>query len=64
MDYGVCKMEIHLIATAAKEFLLEKFNDLVISRGTDIIWPAHSTDVNPLDFFVWTAALKKFTIRN
>ena len=25
-------------------------------RGTDIIWPAHSPDLNPLDFHFWAAA--------
>ena len=34
----------------AKDFLVEKFQDRVISRGTPIIWPAHSPDLNPLDF--------------
>ena len=32
------------------DFLIEKFQDRVISRGTPIIWPAHSPDLNPLDF--------------
>ena len=35
----------------AKYFLIEKFQDRVISRGMPIIWPAHSPDLNPLDFF-------------
>ena len=39
----------------AKEFLLSKFQGRVISRGTDIIWPAHSPDLNPLDFHFWAA---------
>ena len=35
-----------------KDFLIEKFQDRVhvISRGTPIIWPAYSPDLNPLDF--------------
>ena len=45
--------------TAAKEFLLEKFRGRVISRGTEIIWPAHSPDLNPLDFNFWAAAQKE-----
>lgn len=39
-----------------KDFLLEKFQDRVISRGTPIIWPAHSPDLNPLDFHFWGVA--------
>ena len=35
--------------TVAKQFLLDKFHGRVISQGTDIIWPAHSPDLNPLD---------------
>ena len=40
----------------AKEFLLKKFNGRVISRGTPISWPAHSPDLNPLDFHFWGEA--------
>ena len=42
----------------AKELLNDKFNGRIISRGTDIIWPAHSSDLNPLDFHFWAAAQK------
>lgn len=42
--------------TLAKDFLLEKFNGRVISRGTPINWPAHSPDLNPLDFHFWGEA--------
>ena len=45
--------------TVAKQFLLDKFHGRVISRGTDIIWPAHSPDLNPLDFHFWAAAQKE-----
>lgn len=41
-----------------KQFLIEKFHGRVISRGTEIIWPAHSPDLNPLDFHFWAAAQK------
>ena len=43
----------------AKAFLLEKFNGRVISRGTERIWPAHSPDINPLDFHFWSAAQRE-----
>ena len=29
------------------------FNDNVIGRRLEIQWPAHSCDLNPLDFFLW-----------
>ena len=41
---------------AAKKFLLEKFKGRVISRGTAVSWPAHSPDLNPLDFHFWGEA--------
>lgn len=45
--------------TEAKKFLIEKFKGRVISRGTPIIWPAHSPDLNPLDFHFWAEAQRK-----
>ena len=44
---------------AAKQFLLDKFHICAISRGTDIIWPEHSPDLNPLDFYFWASAQKE-----
>ena len=41
---------------AAKKFLLEKFKGRVISRGIAVSWPAHSPDLNPLDFHFWGEA--------
>ena len=35
------------------EFLREKFPDRLISLKTDQIWPPHSPDLNPLDFYLW-----------
>lgn len=37
-------------------FLNEKFRGRVISRRTANPWPAHSPDLNPLDFHFWAAA--------
>ena len=37
----------------AKNFLQEKFQNRVISRGSAINWPARSPDLNPLDFHFW-----------
>jgi hypothetical protein len=41
---------------AALEFLNDKFRGRVISRRTENPWPAHSPDLNPLDFHFWAAA--------
>ena len=35
------------------EYLQEKFNGRIISRRTDIFWPAHSPDLSPLDYWFW-----------
>ena len=36
--------------TVIKEFLLDKFQNRVIIRGTANNWPHHSPNLNPLDF--------------
>ena len=41
---------------AVLAFLNEKFRGRVISRRTANPWPAHSPDLNPLDFHFWAAA--------
>ena len=41
---------------AAITFLNKKFQGRVISRRTANPWPAHSPDLNPLDFHFWAAA--------
>ena len=38
---------------------MDKFGGRVISRGTQIAWPAHSPDLNPLDFYYWASAQKE-----
>ena len=48
----------------AKEFLLEKFRGKVISRGIDIAWPAHSPDINQLDFHFWVLAQRQVYASN
>ena len=37
----------------ALSFLSEKFGNRVISRRSAIPWPAHSPDLNPLDYWFW-----------
>ena len=38
-------------------FLLDKCRGRVISRGSEIIWPPYSLDLNVLDYFFWTYAM-------
>ena len=45
--------------TEVKDFLVDKFSDRVISRGTEIGWPANSPDLNPLDFYFWALAQRE-----
>ena len=40
-------------SNAAKKFLLKKCKGRVISHGTVVSWPAHSSDLNPLNFHFW-----------
>ena len=50
--------------TAAKVFPLNKFECRVISSGTQIAWPAHFLDLNPLDFYYWALAQKEmYTVK-
>lgn len=35
------------------EWLAEKFGEHFISLRSNIEWPPHSPDLNPLDFFLW-----------
>ena len=45
--------------TAVKKFLLKKFRGRMISRGTDVAWPAHSPDLSPLDSHYWALAQRQ-----
>ena len=47
--------------TAAKELLLNKFVGTAIGRGTQIVWPAHSPDLNSLGFYYWALAQKVYS---
>ena len=39
--------------------LRQIFGDRIISRFAKIVWPAHSPDLNPLDFTFWGQAMAK-----
>ena len=38
---------------AVLTWLCETFGDRFISNRTNHVWPPHSPDLNPLDFFLW-----------
>ena len=35
------------------------FEDRIISRGADVIWPPRSCDLTPLDYYLWDAVKDK-----
>ena len=35
------------------------FEDLIITRRTDVIWPPWSSDLTPLDYYLWGAVKDK-----
>ena len=35
------------------------FEDRIISRRADVVWPPRSCDLTPLDFYLWGAAKNK-----
>ena len=40
------------IANIVVEFLREKFEDQLISRNCEFLWPPYSPDLNPCDFYL------------
>lgn len=42
----------------ARQFLNERFPNKWIARGEPINWPARSTDLNPLEFYLFGGHLK------
>ena len=43
----------HCTTTPCLQFLNDKFENRVTSRRSEFIWPAHSPDLNPLDYWFW-----------
>ena len=35
------------------ELLRAVFEDCIISRKTDVVWPPRSCDLTPLDYYLW-----------
>ena len=40
-------------AEATLDVLLPVFEDRIISRRADVVWPPRSCDVTPLDYYLW-----------
>ena len=43
------------IAKATLDVLRPAFEDRIISRRADIVWPHRSSDLTPLDYYLWDA---------
>ena len=44
-----------LTAEAALYVLRPVFEDRIISRSTDVVWPLRICDLSPLDYYLWGA---------
>ena len=36
------------------------FEDCIISRRADVVWPSRSFDLTPLDYYLWDAVKDKY----
>ena len=48
-----------LTAEATLDVLLPVFEDRIISRRADVVWPSRSCDLTPLDYYLWGAVKDK-----
>ena len=46
-------------AEATLNVLQPVFEDLIISRRADVVWPPRSCDLTPLDYYLWGAVKDK-----
>ena len=46
-------------AQAKLDVLRSLFEDRIISRRADVVWPARSCDLTPLDYYLWGAVKDK-----
>ena len=42
-------------ADATLEFFRLLFEDRIINRSADVVWPVRSCDLTPLDYYLWGA---------
>ena len=46
-------------AEATLDVLRSVFEDRIISRRADVVWPPRSCDLTPLDYYLWCAVKNK-----
>ena len=46
-------------AEATHDVLRPVFEDLIISRRADVVWPPWSCDLTPLDYYFWGTVIDK-----
>ena len=46
-------------AKAALDVLRPVFEDCIISRRADVVWPPRNCDLTPLDYYLWVAVKDK-----
>ena len=46
-------------AEATLDLLRPVFEDRIISRSADVVWPPRSSDLTPLDYYLWGAIKDK-----
>ena len=47
-------------AEATLDVLRPVFEDRIMSRRADVVWPPQSCDLTPLDYYLWGAVKDKF----
>ena len=47
-------------AEATLDVLRPDFEDRIISRRADVVWPTRSCDLTPLDYYLWAAVKDKW----
>ena len=47
-------------AKATLDVLRPVFEDRIISRRADVVWPPRSGDLTPLDYYLWGAVKDKY----
>ena len=48
-----------MVSTATLDVLRPVFEDRIISRRPDVVWPPRSYDLTPLDYYLWGATKDK-----
>ena len=48
-----------MVSRATLDVLLLVFEDCIISRRADVVWPPRSYDLTPLNYYLWGAIKDK-----